>query len=374
VTALSRASLAQQTATAPAAIGPITCSADSVTPVLAPRTPLASEAATRGVTRFSFIAYGDTRGRHDGTQLQAEHQLVVESMLATIQRRASTPDPIRFVLQSGDAVTRGADATKWNVSYVPLINRLTQDGDVPYFFSVGNHDVAGGRETGMCNTFAANRNLLPPEGSPHRMRGWPTYGFGYGNTWFLAFDSNVADDTTQLAWVRSELEKLDRRRYPNVVAFYHHPAFSSGPHGGAVVERQSAALRALWHPMFRKHHVRLLLAGHEHLFEHFVERWTDAQGSWRMDQIVSGGGGAPLYGWQGEPALGAYVRADSAARISVEHLVRPGIEPGLNPYHFLVVTIDGARVSVEVVGVDWGRGFAPYRTARTALDEPTRVP
>ena len=127
-------------------------------------------------------------------------------------------------------------------------------------------------------------------------------------------------------------------------------------------------------PLFRKHQVRLLLTGHEHLFEHWVERWTDAQGSWRMDQIVSGGGGAQLYGWQGEPALGAYQRADSAATLSVEHLVRPGIEPGLNPYHYLVVTIDGARVSVEVIGVEWGRGFAPYRTARTALGDPAGVP
>lgn len=360
-----------QTPAAP--IGPVTCANDSVTPVLAPRTPLPNAAATASVTKFSFIAYGDTRGRHDGVQLQSEHQLVIESMLATIKARATGPDPIRFVVQSGDAVTRGADATKWNVSYTPLINRLTQEGNVPDFFSVGNHDVSGGREAGLCNTFAANKNLMPPNGSPHRMTGWPTYAFGYGNTWFIAFDSNVADDTTQLAWVRTELEHLDRRRYPNVVAFYHHPAFSSGPHGGATIERQAAAIRSLYHPLFRKHHVRLLLTGHEHLFEHWVERYSDATGSYRMDQIVSGGGGAPLYGWTGEPALGAYIRADSAARISLEHLARPAIEPGANPFHYLVVTVDGSKVSVEVVGVDWGRGFMPYRSAGAALNDPMRL-
>src|SRR4051812_21140182 len=77
---------------------------DSIVPSLPPRTPLPSEASTSGVKRFSFIAYGDTRGRHDGVDLQAEHTLVVESMLGTIQRAAATTDPIKFVLQSGDAV------------------------------------------------------------------------------------------------------------------------------------------------------------------------------------------------------------------------------------------------------------------------------
>src|SRR5258705_9130725 len=101
-------------------------------PTLAPRTPLPSEAATARVTRFSFIAYGDTRGRHDGTELQAEHALVIESMLATIKRSAADGDSIRFVLQSGDAVVNGAIARQLNVSYIPLINRLTQEGGVPY--------------------------------------------------------------------------------------------------------------------------------------------------------------------------------------------------------------------------------------------------
>jgi hypothetical protein len=73
-----------------------------VVPITPPRTPLPAENATRGVTKFSFIAYGDTRGRHDGLALQAEHELVIESMLASIKRGAVAGGPIRFVLQSGD--------------------------------------------------------------------------------------------------------------------------------------------------------------------------------------------------------------------------------------------------------------------------------
>jgi 3',5'-cyclic AMP phosphodiesterase CpdA len=114
---------------------------DSVASSMAPKNPLPSEPSSAGVHKFSFIAYGDTRGRHDGVELQAEHTLVIESMLATIKRSANTADPIRFVLQSGDAVNDGSKPLQWTVSYIPLINRLTQDAGVPYFLSMGNHDV-----------------------------------------------------------------------------------------------------------------------------------------------------------------------------------------------------------------------------------------
>jgi hypothetical protein len=347
-----------------------------VAPTLAPRTPLPPEAATAKITRFSFISYGDTRGRHDGTDLQAEHTLVIESMLATIRKSAADGDTIRFVLQSGDAVQNGAIARQLSVSYIPLINRLTQAGGVPYLLVVGNHDVSSStdlRDTrrldGLHNYFAANANLIPANGSPRRLTGYPTYSFGYGNTFFIAFDSNIPDDTIQLAWVRSQLEGLNRMRYPNVAVFFHHPPFSSGPHGGARLEPQAASLRAKWMPLFRRHHVRLMLAGHEHLYEHWVERYTDATGTHRIDEVVSGGGGAPLYAYTGEPDLRDYMTAGKAQQVALEHVVRPSIDPGGNPFHYVVVHVDGARISLEVVGVDWGRGFAPYRSATASWSD-----
>ena len=344
-----------------------------------PRNPIPPEAQTARVTRFSFIAYGDTRGRRDGIDTQYEHSLVVESMMATIKRMEGGPDPVRFVVQSGDAVVNGRDAKQWNVSFVGLINRITTEAGLPYFLAPGNHDVTGaadlaspGRREGLANYLAAMRDLIPPDGATRRLTGYPTYAFGYGNTFVIAFDSNIPEDSTQFAWVSAQLAGLDRARYRNVVAFFHHPTFSSGPHGGPIVERPTAVLRQRWMPLFRRHGVKLLLTGHEHLFEHWVERWVDERGApRRMDQIVSGGGGAPLYPYVGEPDLRAYVRADSASRLRVEHLVKPSVNPGENPYHYLVVHVDGERVWVDVIGVEWGRGYAPYRSARAALADST---
>jgi hypothetical protein len=351
---------------------------DTVSSSMAPRNPLPSEAASAGIRKFSFIAYGDTRGRHDGVELQAEHTLVIESMLGTISKSASTADPIKFVLQSGDAVLDGSKPLQWTVSYIPLINRLTQGAGVPYFLSVGNHDVGNAidltdqrRVDGLRNALAANAKLIPPDGSPRRLNGYPTFAFGYGNTFFIAFDSDIPDDSTQYTWVKAQLEGLDRTRYVNVAMFFHHPPFSSGPHGGAKLERQAASVRARWMPLMRKHHVRLLLTGHEHLFEHWVERYTDASGPHRIDEVVSGGGGAPLYGYTGEPDLRDYLAAGTAEKVTLEHLVRPAIDPGANPFHYVVVHVDGDRLSLEVVAVDWGRGFAPYRSNKAAMVDST---
>jgi hypothetical protein len=347
----------------------------TVTAIARAKNPIPPEAATAGVSRFSFIAYGDTRGRRDGVNEQYEHSLIVDAMIRAINTAAAGPSPIKFILQSGDAVVNGGNAAQWNVSFVGLINRLTTDGGIPYFLAPGNHDVtsaaeldAPGRQVALRNYLNAVSQLIPPDGAPRRLAGYPAFAFGYGNTFVLGFDSNIAEDSTQFAWVRSQLEGLDRRRYQHVVAFFHHPPFSSGPHGGSNVERPTAAIRARYMPLFRKHDVDLVFTGHEHLFEHWVERYRGADGKQhRMDQIVSGGGGAPLYTYQGEPNLREYLAAGRADSVRLQHLVKPGVTAGENAYHFLIVHVDGPKVTVDVVGVDWGANFQPYRSARAAL-------
>lgn len=367
---------AQQTSQQPSAQ---TTLPEQVRAIASPRNPLPAEAASADANRFSFIVYGDTRGRRDGAQEQYEHSLIVDSALAAMKRLESGPFPVRFVLQTGDAVVNGRDARQWNKSFVDLINRITTEGGVPYFLAPGNHDVTGaadlespGRKDGLKNYLAAIANLIPPNGAARRLDGYPAYAFGYGNAFFIALDSNIATDDKQFEWVKSQLAGLDRKRYRHVVAFFHHPVFSSGPHGGAVVESPTAALRARYMPLFRRHRVEILFAGHEHLFEHWVERFEDSEGKHRLDHIVTGGGGAPLYAYRGEPDVREYLKTYAAEKVSLDHIVRPGLNPGDNPYHFLLVQVDGERIRIEIIGVDWGQGFRPYRSNATELQDSNR--
>jgi hypothetical protein len=347
--------------------------ATRVVAIDAPKKGLPSEKASAGVSRFSFVGYGDTRNSNDGLIVQEVHGEVITSLLEKAATLARGPDPVRFVVSQGDGVVNGQFADQINVSFVPLINRITAAG-LPYFFTVGNHDVTGTQDLtnprrilGLSNTLAAHKNLIPPEGSPRRLNGYPTYAFGYGNTFVVEFDSNISQDSTQFRWVRSQLESLDRRRFPNIVMVFHHPAYSSGPHGGKSIEAATLGIRTLYMPLFRKHHVRLLLTGHEHLFEHWIERYRDASGMHRMDEIVSGGGGAPIYSYLAEPDLTAYLAAGAEQGVSVEHLVKPGADSTANPHHYVVVHVDGEKLSVEVIGVGWGAAFAPYPSGRMVI-------
>jgi Calcineurin-like phosphoesterase len=357
-----------------------------IRPIEPPARPLPRESESTNVTRFSFIAYGDTRsaGPMPGAETQAPgdgdvvhpiHSRIVDAMIARIRALANTPFPVRFVIHSGDAVLRGANAAQWNVSFTPIVDRLIRDGGVSYFFSVGNHDVTGmpagdpSRMMGLHNALTALSRLIPPEGSPRRLSAYPTYSIGFGNTFLIAFDSNVASDHVQLAWVTDQLEHLDRNRYRHVVAFFHHPPFSSGPHGGRNLEPASAAIRSLYMPLFRKHHVRLIVAGHDHLYDHWVERYVDHGAAYRIDSIVTAGGGAPTYTYSGEPDLEEYLAAGAAAGVRVEHVAAPGPTQADNPHHFVVIQVDGDALSLEVVGLGEAP-LTPYKdSARVSLGD-----
>jgi hypothetical protein len=350
--------------------------AERVIPIKAPAVPLPDEKASSGVTKYSFIAYGDTRGRRDGVEPQYDHSMLVDSMLKQIKQLQNTEYPVRFILQSGDAVQHGQNAKEWNVSFTPLINRLTTEGGVPYFLAPGNHDVSSAttvdapeRKEPLKNYLEAVSALIPPDGSPHRLAHYPVFSFGYGNTFVIGFDADIAGDQKQFDWVKSQLESLDQKRYVNVIVFCHQAPFSSGPHGGPTIEVPTVELRNKYMPLFRAHHVRAVFSGHEHLFEHWVEHYSDASGRHRLDLVVSGGGGAPIYTYSGEPALEEYLKANEASKVELKHLVKPNVDAGLNPYHYLLVRVDGQNLDMQVISVDWGRGFEPYRSNKVALKD-----
>ena len=357
---------------------PVPDAAASVKPIEPPAKPLPPEAETANITRFSFIAYGDSRSGNepgvpgDGQVLQVAHTRLMDVMLGKIDALSSTPFPVRFVVQSGDSVLRGANASQWNVSFTPIVERLTRRAGIPYFFAAGNHDVSGmplgdpGRAAGLRNTLAANSKLIPPDGSPRRLSGYPTYAIGYGNVFMITLDSNIARDPVQRAWVADQLEHIDHERYRHIVVVFHHPVYSSARHGGGEFEPSTATIRDLYMPLFRRHHVRLLIVGHDHVFEHWIERYADTKNDrQRLDEIVTGGGGAPVYEYVREPDLSAYVTSYASERVTVEHVAKPGPTTAENPHHFVVMQVDGDRLSLEVVSS--GAALAPYN-GRSRID------
>jgi hypothetical protein len=108
-------------------------------------------------------------------------------------------------------------------------------------------------------------------------------------------DSNEPDGATpesaQARWLK---ERVAASRARWQVVYFHHPPYSSGPHGGTVAMR--------W--PFKEWGVDLVLAGHDHTYERIV---VDG-----MTYLVNGLGGAVFYG-MGAPVEGSAVRFNEAA-------------------------------------------------------------
>jgi len=146
----------------------------------------------------------------------------------------------------------------------------------------GNHDYGTAGAAGYFRYFGA------AAGDPQR--GYYSYSLG---TWHvIALNSNCRDvscdaDSEQVRWLRADLAAHPTRC---TVAYWHHPRFGSGPHGGA------AAMGVLWQVLYDAG-ADLVLAGHNHLYERFAPQ--DPSG--RVDaargirEITVGTGGRSHY-------------------------------------------------------------------------------
>ena len=61
--------------------------------------------------------------------------------------------------------------------------------------------------------------------------------------------------------------------------------------------------------------------------------------------------------------------AEAVRRLELKHLVKPSVDAGLNPYHYLLVRVDGENLDMQVISVDWGKAFEPYRSNKIALKD-----
>ncbi len=176
-----------------------------------------------------FLAIGDT-GTGDTAQQQVAAMIV----------KARAAFPFTFAIMMGDNLygsERPQDyAKKFEIPYKPLL-----DAKVEFYASLGNHDDP-------------NQRMY----KPFNMNGQRFYTFTKGNVRFFALDSNYFD-REQADWLDKALAdaKEDWK-----ICFFHHPLYSSGGRHGSAVD-----LRAALEPLFLKHGVQVVFAGHEHFYE-----------------------------------------------------------------------------------------------------------
>lgn len=232
---------------------------EDLIPGTPPSLTLAPRAWTETGDRVRIAAIGDngSGGRHA--------MAVAERLALTYQQL-----PYGLVVLLGDICYYGNFEKRFNDVFMRPFRPLIEAG-VGFELAVGNHDTDLDYSDEGLEEIEAELRLL---GTPSRY-----YSTTHGPVDLFYLDSSVpgvfgAGGPEQWDWLDAELARSSNQW--KIVAL-HHPPYSSGRHGSTV------GARAKLEPILTRHHVDLLLAGHDHHYE----RTYPQQG---VTYVVSGGG------------------------------------------------------------------------------------
>ena len=143
----------------------------------------------------------------------------------------------------------------------------------------GNHDYSSPQAAPYFKYFGSNAGQAG--------RGYYSYNLGAWRIVSLNSNSDAASWREQEQWLR---EDLKANAAGCVLAYWHHPRFSSGKNHG-----DHPHMNALYRILY-DYGVSVLVSGHDHIYERFApqnpEGKADAKG---VRQFIAGTGGAPLY-------------------------------------------------------------------------------
>ncbi|MDP8254804.1 MAG: metallophosphoesterase [Candidatus Alcyoniella australis] len=236
---------------------------------------------------FSFVLFGDTRSQH------LPHSKNIERILDV---------SADFVINTGDIIdseeSQITNEVRWTEHFQIEAELLDE---VPLFPVMGNHD--DGTQQIWHRIFALPGNEL-------------YYQFDWGNSRFIVCDTQqpILDGSEQYAWLVNALaDAYDDPDVQHVFVSFHIPPYSHAGH------ESNPLLIAALTPLFKEYEVQAVLNGHSHNFQHL-----EADG---VRYFISGGGGASLQ--------------------CEEHGIPQMLEYSCM-HHYIVITIDGPLVTLEV--------------------------
>ncbi len=223
---------------------------------------------------FTFVVFGDNK---NGT-----------NVYGGLAKRIAEEKPA-FVINVGDVTAAQGDVKLWN-DFVRLSTPIT----VPYFIAPGNHEI---KDKGSEAEF--KRFVRQPGNELY-------YSFKAGGALFIILDteqpgfvSRIAGD--QRVWLKGVLAG-SKEKYKFV--FMHRPMY---PYEG-VGRHYSDSLnifkkdRDMLQSLFIKYGVDAVFAGHEHFYKR-----GEKDG---IVDVITGGGGAPIFVPEDKGGFYHYIRAD----------------------------------------------------------------
>lgn len=189
------------------------------------------------------------------------------------------------VFTAGDNVYPDGAADEFAQCYTPNWGRH-RERTIP---TIGNHDARTDNGRPYHDYFGAKAGTYGESWAAHTVGTWKV----------LVLNSNCdrvdcSAGGPQGRWLTEQLTAHegapgDATRRACTVALWHHPRFSSGPHGDT---RAMAGLFGI----LSAHEVELLIAGHDHHYERFAPRTPSGElAAEGVVQIVAGTGGKHPY-------------------------------------------------------------------------------
>jgi acid phosphatase type 7 len=240
---------------------------------------------------FVMVGAGDIAGcNSDGDETTAK---LVTSVLS------ENPGAVVFTL--GDNVYPNGTSQEFDDCYNPSWGTFkARTRPVP-----GNHDYNTQNATGYYNYFGTKA------GSPSK--GYYSYNLG---AWHIVVvNSNCAavggceTGSSQEKWLREDLKASSNTCQ---IVMWHHPRFSSGPHGNADF------MQDIWKAA-TENNVELVLNGHDHTYERFAPlNAAGAPDAIGTTQIVVGSGGISHYAFIGQKPNRVSANADTYGVLKLE--------------------------------------------------------
>lgn len=177
-----------------------------------------------------FLILGDA-GTGDREQYEVAAQVV----------RWYREFPFTFAIMLGDNIY-GKERPQDFVQKFERPYKALLDAGVKFHAALGNHDDPNQRYY-----------------KPFNLDGQRYRTFKEGDVRFFILDSNYLDPE-QVKWLEKELDASDSEWK---IVYFHHPLYTTARRGPEV------ELREILEPLFVKHGVDVVFAGHEHIYERF---------------------------------------------------------------------------------------------------------
>lgn len=245
---------------------------------------------------------------------------------AALMTRMLQDDPDATVAILGDSVYPSGSTATYAECFDPVWGSF-RDRIRP---AIGNHDVMDDQGAAYFDYFGSTAGASG--------EGWYAYDLGAWRVVVLNSNCELVGcdaGSAQVEWLRGELAASAG---DCLLAYWHAPRFSSGPHGASL------SVGTFWELLVAAD-ADLVLAGHEHDYERFAPQ--DAAGQQDPDgprQIIAGTGGKELRP-VGEPVTNSEFVIDDAWGVLRLELAPDG-------YRWTFVTTDGVEADAGSGGCE----------------------